>query len=458
MTYKRVFLRKSDKVAFNLLHRKIIKFNIGKYDFAVKNGIARFIDFEKCKEICGYKKEIVLKNWDYYIKQFIIINRKKGVKVFVAENEVIAINYILNILKDKNAKTVVKSKSMTTEEIHFNENLDKFNIESIETDLGEFIVQKAGEPPYHIVTPAMHKSKEDVAILFNDLFKTKLDSTPEELTLFVRNFLRKKYTTADIGVTGANFLIADNGGISITENEGNAFMSVAFPKTHIVIAGIEKMIPSILDLHYFLPLLATSGTGQSITAYNSIIFGSKSEEEVDGPSELYIILLDNRRSELFEDMHLKNSLKCIRCGACLNACPIYKNIGGYTYNSTYSGPIGSIITPVFKGYNKYSHLSYASTLCGKCAEVCPVKIELNKLLLYNRDIYVRKHSNNIIERIIFGRFKNLMLNVSFIEIFSAKLKNSFLKIPLNNLWGVRRSTPKISNSFRNRYLLTKKRV
>jgi L-lactate dehydrogenase complex protein LldF len=309
---------------------------------------------------------------------------KRGGKVIWAQNSQEALDEVLKICKEKNCKTIVKSKSMVTEEIHLNHFLEENNIESVETDLGEYIQQLDGEPPYHIVTPAMHKSKEDVAKLFADKLGTSSKLSPEELTLVAREKLREKYIHAEIGITGANFIISDIGAIAITENEGNGRLTTAWPKTHIAIVGIEKVIPSLTDLALMWPLLATYGTGQKVTVYSSIILGPKQAGEMDGPEEMYVILLDNNRSTILANPRQRESLYCIRCGACLNACPVYKNIGGHTYGATYSGPIGSVITPHLQGMDEYKHLSFASSLCGNCTEVCAVKINLHELLLENR--------------------------------------------------------------------------
>src|SRR5690606_39059996 len=266
---------------------------------------------------------------------------------------------ILNIIRKANAKTVIKGKSMTTEEIHLNEFLHEHHIEAVESDLGEYIVQLLGQKPYHIVTPAMHLNKESIAQLFHEKFGTPVDATPQQLTLKARELLRDKYLSADVGITGANFLIADTGSIALTENEGNARLTTTFPKIHIAIVGIEKMIPSMMDLDLFWPMLSTHGTGQNLTVYNTILGGPKQENETDGPEEMYVILLDNGRTNLLEQKDQRQGLYCIRCGACLNGCPIYKNIGGHTYETTYSGPIGSIITPHLQGMKDFKHLSYA---------------------------------------------------------------------------------------------------
>jgi len=380
----RKFAADAAKIAFDNKHRNTIKFNISRYNAAFARGLARYRDVEKAKTGAAAIKREVLKNWDKYLLEFEKNMTANGAEVLWAENGTEATEYIRKILTENEARLLVKSKSMTTEEIELNETAESLGVESVETDLGEFIVQVAGEKPYHIVTPAMHKSKEDIATLFHEKFSTPANSTPEALTDYVRGVLRKKYTAAEIGVTGANFLIADIGGISVTENEGNGIMSTAFPKVHIVIAGIEKIIPKMSQLGLFYPLLAAHGTGQQITAYNSIFTSPRRADETDGPEKMIVILLDNGRTTIFADDEASESLACIRCGACLNGCPVYKTIGGYTYESTYSGPIGSVITPFLKGFKDFSHLSFASSLCGRCNEVCPVKIPLTDILLANR--------------------------------------------------------------------------
>ncbi|MFA6582606.1 MAG: LUD domain-containing protein, partial [Paludibacter sp.] len=309
------FTRDADAIAFDDKHRKTIQFNISRYDTAVNKGMARYNNVEKAKDQAAAIKRDVLQNWDKYLLQFEETISNRGVKVLWAKDAAEATGYIEQILIENDAKLLVKSKSMTTEEIELNETAARMGCESVETDLGEFIVQVAGEKPYHIVTPAMHKSKGDIAKLFNEKFGTPIDSTPEEMTEYVRQVLRKKYTQAQIGVTGANFLIADIGAVSVTENEGNALMSTAFPKIHVVIAGIEKIIPKMNQLGLFYPLLAAHGTGQQITAYNTIFTGAKQNKE-ELQSEMIVILLDNGRTTVFEDDEAFESLACIRCGAC----------------------------------------------------------------------------------------------------------------------------------------------
>jgi len=350
------FLTDSTKKAEDLEHRKKINFNIGRYNAVVPAGKSQFSDLETARERAKNVKWKVMERLDKYLEQFEQNFIRNGGKIIWAENTEQAQQAILKICQEKNCKSMVKSKSMATEEIHLNDFMEENGIESVETDLGEYIQQLDGEPPYHIVTPAMHKSKEDVARLFAEKLNTDINLSPEELTLVAREKLRSKYVEAEIGVTGANFIIADSGSIALTENEGNGRLSCSWPKTHIVLVGIEKVVPSLNDLALFWPLLATFGTGQKITVYNSIISGPRKTDETDGPAEMYLILLDNGRSNLLEPK-TRESLYCIRCGACLNACPVYKNIGGHSYGTTYSGPIGSVITPHLKNMGDWKHLS-----------------------------------------------------------------------------------------------------
>jgi L-lactate dehydrogenase complex protein LldF len=289
----------------------------------------------------------------------------------------------------------------------------------------------------------MHKSKEDVSELFHEKFGTPPDSKPQEIAAFARKQLRQKFLEADAGISGANFLIADTGSIALTENEGNGLMSVSFPKLHVVIAGIEKIIPSITDLDLFWPLLATYGTGQNLTVYNTILSGPKHEYESDGPQEMILVLLDNGRTELLRQKEQKRALSCIRCGACLNACPVYRNIGGYSYGTTYSGPIGSVITPHMKGMKDFKHLSFASSLCGNCTEVCPVNINLHDLLLYNRSDSVKRRHTKSRERFTMKIYKKAMLKRWYMDAGSSNIKNMLFRSFMKKSWGPRRTIPKL---------------
>ena len=416
------FIVKSTVKAADRDHRRKINFNISRYNAVVPSGKQQFTNLNLAREKAKNSKWRAIENLDHQLETFEANISKKGAKVLWAETAEDAVNEILKICQSKNCSTIVKSKSMVTEELHLNQFLEKNNIESVETDLGEYIQQLDGEPPYHIVTPAMHKSKEDVAKLFAEKLGTEPHLTPGQLTLVARQKLREKYTQAQIGITGANFIIPDIGGIAITENEGNGRLTCSWPKTHIVIVGIEKVIPSITDLALFWPLLATYGTGQRITVYNSIITGPRQVNENDGPEDMYVILLDNGRTSILANEKSRESLYCIRCGACLNACPVYKNIGGHTYGTTYSGPIGSVITPHLKEMDQWKHLSYASSLCGNCTEVCAVKINLHELLLENRHESVEEGDAAFAEKTAWKFWKSAMLNRRLMNVGSGKLK------------------------------------
>lgn len=445
------FIAKSTIKAADKEHRRKINFNISKYNAAVPRGKQQFAQLEMARQLAKLRKWQAVEQLDKSLLQFETQLTRRGGKVLWAANAEEARQLILSICSEANCRTVVKSKSMVTEEIHLNDFLEAQGIESIETDLGEYIQQLDGEAPYHIVTPAMHKSKEDVARLFTDKLGCEPNLTPEQLTQVARHKLRQKYVQAEVGVTGANFLIADTGSIALTENEGNGRLSCAFPKVHIVIAGIEKVIPSIKDLALFWPLLSTYGTGQNVTVYNSIISGPRQASEDDGPGQMYVILLDNGRTELLASAHNREALYCIRCGSCLNACPVYKNIGGHAYDTTYSGPIGKVITPWLRGMHQYKHLSYASSLCGNCTEVCPVRIDLHEMLLNNRHEAVTQGESTLGERLAWkawkaasmqrglmnmgnGRMKNFVVNKAFTAWQKNHAPLQFAEKTFNELW------------------------
>src|SRR5436190_591623 len=417
------FIAKSTVKSGDREHSRKINFNIDKYNTVVVQGKKQFSNINLARERAKKLKWKAIETLDKQLENFEAAITKRGAKVLWAEDAQQALDIIGKICTDKNCKILVKSKSMVTEEIHLNKFMEEQGIESVETDLGEYIQQLDGEPPYHIVTPAMHKSKEDVAKLFAEKLGTDPKLTPEQLTLVARDVLRKKYVEAEVGITGANFIIADIGGIAITENEGNARLSCSMPKTHIVVAGIEKVIPSMNDLALFWPLLATYGTGQRITVYSTIVTGPKQEKENDGPDEMYVILLDNGRTNILANEKSRESLYCIRCGACLNACPVYKNIGGHSYEATYSGPIGSVITPHLQGMKEWKHLSYASSLCGNCTEVCAVKINLHELLLENRHEAVDEGDSSFTERTGWKLWKQAMLKRSLMNMGNRTIKN-----------------------------------
>jgi len=344
-------------------------------------------DYQELRAHAHLIKQHTMENLDFYLE---LLERKieeRGGRVLWCRDAGEAQTLLGQLAREKGVRLAVKSKSMTSEEVELNHALERSGVEAVETDLGEFIIQLAGERPYHIVAPAMHKTRFQVA----DLFAKKLGVEREEeigkQTAIARAVLRKKFLEAGMGISGANFLIAESGAVVIVENEGNARLTTSAPRIHVALAGIEKLIPRAADLAVFLQLLGRSATGQPLTSYTSFLSGPRRAEEIDGPEEFYVALLDNGRSRILADREKRQTLYCIRCGACLNICPVYRKIGGYSYPGAYSGPIGAILTPQLAGTAHEPQLPFASSLCGACAEVCPVKIDIPKMLLaLRRDV------------------------------------------------------------------------
>jgi len=338
-------------------------------------------DFEQLREQARLIKQHTLENLDAYLEQFEAQVKANGGAVVWARDGAEVAAWLLELAKRKGARLIVKSKSMTSEEIGLRERLEQHSLEVVETDLGEYIIQLARQRPYHIVAPALHMTRYEVGEVFSRRLGVELETVPEKQTRIARATLRKKFLAADIGVTGANFLVADSGAVVLVENEGNARLCTSAPRIHVAIAGIEKMIPRAQDLAVFLKLLGRSATGQPLTVYTSLLAGPRRSREIDGPEEFYVVLLDNGRTRVLADRNKRQSLYCIRCGACLNHCPVYRRIGGHNYPWVYSGPIGKIVAPQFQGLMQDPWLPFASSLCGACGEVCPVKIEIPRLLL-----------------------------------------------------------------------------
>lgn len=378
------FKADAKRMAADLRHRATIQTAMGKYEVVRDQQKRWFQDWEGARILAARTKYEAINGLDTHLAQFTRKLEARGTKVHWASTGAQACEIILGILKAKDAKVVVKSKSMTSEEIHLNGALEQAGVEVVESDLGEFIVQLRGEPPYHLVFPAMHLTRDEIKDVFEKKLRDAPSNDPEELTMVARRQLRRKYIQADVGITGANYAIAETGMIAITENEGNARLTAALPKTMITLMGIEKILPRYEDLALFLPMLAVMGTGQALTCYNTMYGGPRQSDEADGPEEFHVVLLDNRRTLVLADVEQRDALGCIRCGACLNVCPVYRNVGGHTYGTVYGGPIGSVITPRLRDLQDWKHLSYASSLCGACTETCPVGIDIHHHLLRNR--------------------------------------------------------------------------
>jgi L-lactate dehydrogenase complex protein LldF len=365
-------------------HRAFIRKALGGYYTNRDTQQARYRDWEQARDAASLAKWSAVNRLDELLPKFVAAFEANGGQVHWARNADEARTIILELLRGAKAKAIIKSKCMTSEEIHLNAALEDDGYGVVESDLGEFIQQLRGEPPYHFVFPCMHVRRDEISDLFGRHLGTPPTDSPEELTMIARRHMRGLYVDADVGITGANFLVAETGQISITENEGNARLTAALPRMHIAISGIEKVVANLDDLAVLLPMLATAGAGQPMTCYNTLYAGPRQPGECDGPEEMHVVLLDNARTAILADPEQRDSLHCIRCGACLNVCPIFKNVGGFTYGTTYQGPIGSVITPHLRGLTDWNHLSGASSLCGACTDACPVRIDIHHHLLHNR--------------------------------------------------------------------------
>ncbi len=393
-------------------------------------------DYQELRDCANALKKHTIENLDYYLQQFEANVTSCGGKVVWCKDSGEANDFVARLAKEKNARLLTKVKSMTTEETGLNEHLEHEGLEPVESDLGEFIVQLGRSRPYHIVAPALDLTRYDVAELFTRTLGVEREIVPENQTKIARRVLREKFLAADIGVSGANFLVADSGAVVLVTNEGNGRMCTTMPRIHVAIAGIEKLIPRAQDLAVFLKLLGRSATGQPLSVYTSFLNGPRRSGEIDGPKEFYVLLLDNGRTRILADREKRQSLFCIRCGACLNHCPVYRKIGGHNYPWVYSGPIGQVISPQYRGIGRDPWLPFASSLCGACAEVCPVKIELPKLLLSLRSEVVKaktREGQSQLERLGFRGWAWLMRHPRLFQL-AGRMGALVMKSPGEGKW------------------------
>lgn len=363
-----------------------------KAGFPVKraNAVARMPEFEDLRDEARDLKNHILEHLDIYLEQFESKVVENGGQVHWARTSDDACKIILDICKSVDAKTVTKGKSMVSEEVNLNEYLEKNGVTPVETDLGEYILQLRGDHPSHIIAPAIHLNLEDVSEAFHAHHNRPKSDDPAVLMQEAREMLRKQFVAADVGITGANFCVAETGSTIIVTNEGNGDLTQTLPKTHIVITSIEKVVPTLEDMTLFLRLLARSATGQEFTVYNTLSTGPRREGDQDGPENFHVVLVDNGRSDMMGG-ELQEMLRCIRCSACMNHCPVYGAVGGHTYGWVYPGPMGSVLTPQMIGVENAGLLPNASTFCGKCESVCPVRIPLPKLMRHWRENEFEKH-------------------------------------------------------------------
>lgn len=385
------------------------RFRIVREKAMREKATSEFGEWENLRTKAREIKKNTIEHLNQYLEIFEENVIKAGGTVHWAIDGNEACRIILDIAHKFNVRSVVKSKSMATEEIELNHAFEGAGIKVVETDLGEYIIQLAKERPSHILAPAIHKTKDNIAELFSDKLNVPYYSEPEQLTKVAREKLRSEFLSADMGVSGVNFAIAETGTIVIVENEGNARLTTTIPKIHVALMGIEKVIPHFEDLAIFLDVLVRSATGRKISAYVSFITGPRRNSDLDGPEEFHLVIMDNGRSKILAHEETRESLYCIRCGACLNVCPVYRKVGGHSYGWIYSGPIGAIITPQLLGIDKAPDLPFASSLCGACKDVCPVKIDIPRVLLELR------------ARVVEGKKENRRVGAGLIQHLAVRL-------------------------------------
>lgn len=391
--------------------RKAVKFTTERLRNGKKKAMEEHGNWDEWRERGRQIRLHTIAHLDYYLNEFVENARANGVHVHFAADSKEAVTIAMKIAESKQTKSVVKSKSMVSEELHINTALEERGIEAVETDLGEYIIQLAGETPSHIIIPAIHKNRYQIAELLSKDAGETLPPDTSVLAGYVRRRLREKFLEAEIGMTGCNFAIAETGSMVLFENEGNARMVSTVPKTQITLMGMERIIPTFADLEVMATLLPRSATGQKLTVYMSAITGPKRTVDGDGPDEMHIIIVDNGRSLQLGDPDFQELLNCIRCGACLNACPVYRHIGGHAYGGTYSGPIGAVLTPALQSnVAEWDDIANASSLCGACYEACPVKIPLHDMLVYLRNRKVEKGYAETAEKIGMKGFAAIMSN------------------------------------------------
>ncbi len=417
-------------------------------------------NWEEWREMGMDIRNHVLENLDYYLQQLSDNVEKNGGHVFFAATAEDATNYIEKIIQQKNAKKVVKSKSMVTEEIGMNQVIQRNNCEVIETDLGEYILQVDDcDAPSHIVVPALHKNRTQIREVFNKKLGYEGSSDPEEMTRFVRKHIRHDFLEAEIGITGCNFAIAESGTVTLVTNEGNARLATSLPKTHIAVMGMERIVPTFEEFDILASLLCRSAVGLPLTGYVTALTGPREDGNCDGPEEFHLVIVDNGRSKILGSQ-FRSILRCIRCAACVNTCPAYRHIGGQSYGSIYSGPIGAVLSPLLGGYEDFKDLPNACSLCRACHDVCPVKIPLSDLLLKHRQIMGEEKITDSMERASVSGFSFVNAHpalwdktVKIGAIVAGKLiKNGQLpfKVGLLNAWTQTRDLPNPSGeSFRS---------
>lgn len=444
--------------------RKAVRFTVDRLRNGKARGTDSFGPWEEYREQGRRVRTHVIANLDYYLAEFADNVVARGQHVHFAADAADAASIVLAIARAKQARLVAKSKSMVSEEVELNHYLAQHGVESVETDLGEWIVQLAHETPSHLILPAIHKNREQIQQLFEAEGGESLSRDTAALAGYARRRLRERFSQADIGITGCNFAIADSGSVVLFTNEGNGRMVTTLPRTHVVLMGMERIIPSLADLELMAELLPRSATGQKLTTYMNILSGARRAEELDGAEELHVVILDNGRSRQLADPEFRDVLNCIRCGACLNVCPVYRQIGGHAYASVYSGPIGAVLTPLLEPTDpRARELANASSLCGACFEACPVKIPLHDMLVRLRRKNAEAATALGSERFAHGAFGFVMRNPRLYRAttwvgrrvmgwLSRRYPRLLQRLPVLKQWTRHRSLPVLqSTSFRDEW-------
>ncbi|MBM3934130.1 MAG: iron-sulfur cluster-binding protein [SAR202 cluster bacterium] len=399
-------------------------------------------------------KAHVVENLDHYLEMAARNVENASGKVFFAKDAASASDYVLGLARARGVRTVIKGKSMISEEMGLNHHLEASGIEAVETDLGEYLIQLAGQTPYHIIAPAIHMSRQEVSDILHEKTGAPRHDSIEEIAGVARRQLREKFIAADMGITGANFVVAETGTLVLVTNEGNGRMSTSMPPVHVAIMGMEKIVPSMEDLGVMLRLLIRSATGQRLSSYVTTVTGPRRADDEDGPEEFHLVIVDNGRSKLLADPQMREALYCLRCGACLNACPVYRKVGGHAYGWVYSGPIGAIVSPVLTDVAEAKHLPFASSLCGACREVCPVRINIPRMLLHLRHeiaeggTHVSKPAAPVIERVMMRGYRATVSRPSAMRLAGGV--GRLAQSPLARNGRIRRLPPPLSGWTRYR--------
>jgi L-lactate dehydrogenase complex protein LldF len=437
------FLAQSEQMAFNREHRERMLLNSYAFEGKFEKGAKQFANLDLARSRAAYAKWKVVENLDKHLIEFESNVIKKGGKVLWAEDAAAALNEVAAILKKVNATNIVKSKSAVADEINLNDFLKKQELQLVETNIGDYLVDVAKEKPYHPIQAALNKNRFDISQLLNDTISSSLDAPAQELTQDICVEVRSQFKQATVGITGADFLVADSGLVGLSDNEGNSRLCSAMPKVHIVLAGIENVIPSLTDAELFFSLYATYTYGQKLTSYSTLV-GPKMPGDKDGPQEFYVILLDNGRSSVLSHQEQRQAMTCIKCAACINVCPVYQNIGGYAYGVPMIGPIGSVIAPLQLGLDEYKHLSFSHPINGKSVKICPVKIDIDTHLIRNRKESVQQGFQKNAEKLMWYSWKKIMMSRKNMNK-GTSIKGFMLKSFFKSSWGERREFPKLAD-------------